>query len=298
MLSSTDRCVTPLAALAVAVFAASTSAILVRWSGAPSTVAAFYRVLFTTLLVAPIAVWFHREEFALLSRRDLGFATLAGVALAIHFGTWFESLNHTSVAASVTLVQLQPVFVAIGAGLVLGERITRRTVGAIGVAIAGAAVMSFGDAGRAPLADSSAFGNALALVGAMTLAGYVLAGRSIRQRVSLFPYVTVVYAACAITLFAVVGVQGHDYVAYSPTEWLLFLAMALVPGILGHTLINWTLEHVESVVVSVAWLGEPLGATLLALGLLGEVPDAITLVGGVIVLGGIFATTRTRGRGS
>ncbi|SIS05679.1 DMT family transporter [Natronorubrum thiooxidans] len=295
-MNASDLEVTPAVALAFAVFAASTSAILVRWSQAPSSVAAFYRVLFTTALVTPIAVLGHREAFARLSRRDLGFAAVAGVALAAHFAAWFESLNYTSVAASVTIVQSQPVFVALGAVFVLGERITREAALGIAVAIGGAAVMSLGDAGQAPLADATLYGNSLALLGAVTVAGYVLAGRSIRQRVSLFPYVTVVYIACAITLFALVGVQGHAYVAYPPREWLLFFAMAVGPGIFGHTVVNWALKHLESVVVSVAWLGEPVGATLLALVLLAEVPDTVTVVGGLVVLAGIYLTTIKRER--
>jgi drug/metabolite transporter (DMT)-like permease len=291
-----DTEVTPVAALGFAIFASSTSAVLVRWSVAPSAVAAFYRVLFTTLLVAPVALWKHREAFGRLSVGDLGGALVAGVALAIHFAAWFESLNHTSVAASVTIVQSQPVFVALGAALLLGERVDRRTVAGIAVAIAGGVAMSFGGAGEAPVSDATVYGNALALLGAVTVAGYVLAGRSIRQRVSLFPYVTVVYTACVCTLFVLVGVQGHAYLAYPPREWLLFLAMAVGPGVLGHTVVNWALEHLESVVVSVAWLAEPVGSTLLALVLLSEVPDAITVAGGAVVLVGIYATTVGRER--
>uniref|UniRef100_A0A8A2VGD0 DMT family transporter n=2 Tax=Haloterrigena alkaliphila TaxID=2816475 RepID=A0A8A2VGD0_9EURY len=283
-------------ALAFAVFAASTSAVLVRWSAAPSSVAAFYRVLFTTALVAPVALVRNRADFSRLSRRDLAAAVVAGVALAIHFAAWFESLNHTSVAASVTIVQSQPIVVALAAGLVLGERITRETVAGIAVAVVGAAAMSLGDAGEAPLSDATLYGNALALLGAVTVAGYVLAGRSIRQRVSLFPYVTVVYAACALTLGALVAAQGHDYVAYPAREWLLFLGMAVGPGVFGHTVVNWTLKHLESVVVSVAWLGEPVGATLLAVVLLAEVPDAVTVAGGAVVLAGIAVTTLERER--
>ncbi|MFP9191699.1 DMT family transporter [Natronosalvus vescus] len=289
-----DLEVTPAAALAFAVFAASTSAILVRWSVAPSSVAALYRVVFTTAIVAPIALIWHRHEFARLSWRDLAGATIAGVALAVHFAAWFESLNYTSVAASVTLVQTQPLFVAIGAALLLGEYVDRRTVLGILVAIGGAAVMSFGGAGEAPIADATLYGNSLAILGAITVAGYVLAGRSIRQRVSLFPYVTVVYTACAITLFVLVGVQGHDYLAYPPREWLLFLAMAVGPGVLGHTVVNWVLKHLESVVVSVTWLGEPVGSTALAFVLLSEVPDVVTVVGGAVVLAGIYWTTVSR----
>ncbi|WP_306057144.1 DMT family transporter [Natronococcus wangiae] len=295
-MNASDLEVTPLVALAFAVFAASTSAILVRWSAAPSSVAAFYRVLLTTAIVAPVALARYREEFARLSGRDLGFAVVAGVALAVHFAAWFESLNHTSVAASVTLVQTQPIFVALGAALVLGERVNRETVAGIAIAIVGAAAMSLGDAGEAPISGATTYGNALALLGAITVAGYVLAGRSIRQRVSLFPYVTVVYAACALTLFVLVGAQGHAYVAYPAREWLLFLGMAVGPGVFGHTVVNWVLKHLESVVVSVTWLGEPVGATLLALLLLAEVPDAITVVGGVVVLAGIYVTTIERER--
>ncbi|NKE35640.1 DMT family transporter [Natronococcus sp. JC468] len=290
-MNAADLEVTPLGALAFAIFAASTSAILVRWSGAPSSVAAFYRVLFTTVIVAPIALARHREEFTRLSGRDLGLAVVAGVALAIHFAAWFESLDHTSVAASVTLVQTQPIFVALGAALVLGERVDHGTGVGIVVALLGATAMSLGDAGEAPIAGATAYGNALAVLGAVTVAGYVLAGRSIRQRVSLFPYVTVVYAACTLSLFALVGAQGHAYLAYPPREWLLFLGMAIGPGVFGHTVVNWALKHLESVVVSVTWLGEPVGATLLALVLLAEVPDAITVAGGLVVLAGIYATT-------
>ncbi|WP_226481612.1 DMT family transporter [Natrinema amylolyticum] len=286
----------PLVALAVAVFATSTSAILVRWSAAPSSVAAFYRVLFTTVLVTPIAVTRHRAAFARLSRRDLAGAVVAGVALAVHFAAWFESLDHTSVAASVTLVQSQPIFVALGAGLLLGERIGRATVAGIAVAIGGAAAMSLGSTGPAALSDGTLYGNALAVLGAVTVAGYVLAGRSIRQRVPLFPYVTVVYGACVIVLFLLVGAQGHPYVGYPAREWLLFLGLAVGPGVLGHTVSNWVLEHLESVVVSVAWLGEPVGATLLAFVLLAEVPDAITVVGGVVVIAGVAVTTLERER--
>jgi drug/metabolite transporter (DMT)-like permease len=142
---STDPRIPPAAALATAVVAVSAGAILVRLSDAPSSVAAFYRVLFTTLPLLPVALWRHRDEFARIDRRDLAFATLSGVALALHFAAWFESLEWTSVAASVTLVQAQPVFVALGAWLLLRERVTRRMIVGIAVAVAGMVAMSVGD---------------------------------------------------------------------------------------------------------------------------------------------------------
>jgi len=288
--------VSPIAALGVAVVAVSTSAILVRWSQAPSTVKALYRVVFMTALVAPVAARRNREDFARIGRRDLLVAGLAGAALAAHFASWFASLDYTSVAASVTLVQTQPLFVAVGAYLLLGERVTRLTVVGIVIAVIGAAVMSLGQpTGTEQAALDPPLGNALALFGAVMAAGYVLSGRSLRQRIALFPYVTVVYAVCSVVLLAIVLARGRPLFAYPAREWVLFLGMAIGPGIFGHTVVNWALEHLESSLVSVSLLGEPVGSTILALVLLSEVPDPITIVGGTVVLGGIYATARARG---
>ncbi|OYR57345.1 DMT family transporter [Halorubrum halodurans] len=290
--SRTAPRVPPELGLVTAVLAVSTGAILVRWSDAPSSVAAFYRVLFTTLPLLPVAAWRYREQFARIDRRDLGFATLSGVALAIHFASWFESLEWTSVAASVTLVQAQPVFVALGAWLLLRERVTRRIAVGIGIAVGGIATMSFGDflggvlVGPAPL-----YGNALALIGAVTAAGYVLAGRSLRQRLALVPYVVVVYGVCTLSLLAFVLAQGHPLSGYPAREWAVFVGLAIGPGLFGHTVVNWALGYLESSVVSVSLLGEPVGATLLALVLLGEAPTRFTVVGGAVVLSGIYLTT-------
>jgi drug/metabolite transporter (DMT)-like permease len=289
-----ERTTPPLAALAVAILAVSTSAILVRFSSAPSLVVAFYRVLFTTLLLVPFAVRSHHEAFGRLSARDWLAASASGVALALHFGLWFESLAWTSVAASVTIVQAQVLFVAVGAALFLSERVTRRTVIGIVIALGGIVVMSLGDAltGAAVAGPAPLYGNALAIAAAGCMAGYVLAGRSLRQRIPLVPYVVVVYSVCVGTLLGLAVVAGEPLVDYPAREWLLFLGMAVGPGILGHTVLNWALAHVDSSVVSVSLLAEPIGSTLLALVLLGEVPTELTVGGGVIVLVGIALTSR------
>ena len=283
-----------MAVLAVAIVAVSTSAILVRLSEAPSLVKAFYRVLFTTLFVLPFAGRY-RDDFGRIQRRDLLIALITGVALAIHFAAWFESLEWTSVAASVTLVQIQPIFVAVGAWAFLDERIGARTIGGILVALVGATILSgaslFGEGvvGADPL-----FGNMLATVGAVMAAGYVLAGRSLRQRLPLVPYALVVYSAAAAALLAFAVADGAALSGYPPREWALFVAMAVGPGLLGHTLINWALKYVESSVVSVSLLGEPVGSAMLALLIFTEVPGVATIIGGSIVLVGIFVTARAR----
>ena len=287
---STQR-ISPLAALFVAILAMSWGAILVRWSDAPTTVAAFYRVLFTGLPLIPLAVWRYRDDLREISLRDIGFASAAGIALALHFATWFESLSWTSVAASVTIVQAQPLFVAIGAWLLLHERLSRRMTLGIGIAVVGMVAMSLGDfIGGTLVGPRPMYGNGLALVAAVMMAGYVLTGRSLRQRIAVIPYVVVVYAVCTLVLAGIVAVQGHGFGGYPTREWLIFIGLAIGPGLIGHTVINWVLGYLESSVVSVSILGEPIGAALLAVLLLSEIPTPYTVLGGLIVLSGIYLT--------
>jgi drug/metabolite transporter (DMT)-like permease len=290
--------VPPTTAVAVGVLAVSTSAILLRWSAAPPTVAAFYRVVFTTALLAPLALTRHGEQIGSLGRRDVLTAGATGLALAVHLAAWFQSVEWTSVAAAVTLVQAQALFVAIGGWALLDEHLGARKAGGIALALAGMAMMSAGDLlGGALVGPRPLAGNALAVVGAVTMAAYVLAGRSLRVRVPLVPYVTVVYSVCAAGLLGVALVQDVALLGYPPVEWGLFLAMAAGPGVFGHTALNWALEHVEPAVVSVSLLGEPVVSTLLAMVLLAEIPGRWTVVGGAVVLAGIAVTARGRRTG-
>jgi drug/metabolite transporter (DMT)-like permease len=288
----------PLVALGTAVLAGSTGAIFVRLTAAPSIVDAFYRLLFTTLLLLPLTLSGYRNAFRSLSRRDLLVATASGVLLAVHFAAWMESLEWTSVSAAAVLVQTQVLFVALGSVLLLNETISREKAVGIGIAFGGVSAMSLSGvfldnqalyAGANPM-----YGNLLALLGAAGFAGYLLAGRSVRQRLPLLPYATFVYGvATAVLLVAVlVGPHPATPTAYGRNDLLLFLAMALVPGVFGHTVMNWALKYVESSVVSVTFLGSPLGNTLLAIVFLQEFPGAATLAGGLVVLAGIYQTTR------
>jgi drug/metabolite transporter (DMT)-like permease len=292
--SADDPVVPPMAAVAVAVVAVSTSAILVELSDAPRVLKAGYRVLFTAAFVAPFA-FRERRAYAAVSGSDWLVVGVAGVLLAVHFASWFASIEFTSIAASTTLVQTQPAFVAVGAWLLLDERVGARIVGGILVAIAGSVLLSMGDflTGSA-VGPSPTLGNALAVVGAVAGAGYVLAGRSVRQRLSLAPYVFAVYGVCTVVLFLVAVALGLPLVDYPAHEWALFVGMAVGPGLFGHTVVNWALKYVESSVVSVSLLGEPVGSTLLALAVFGQVPGVFTVAGGVVVLAGIAVTTTGR----
>lgn len=169
-------------------------------------------------------------------------------------------------AASVTLITTQPIFVVVVAATLLDERLTARMVGGLVVALAGA------------------------LFGAV----YVLSGRSLRQRLPLFANTFVVYSASSVALGLLAIGTSAELLGYPSTEWVLFLAMGLVPGMFGHTVINWALIYVESSVVSVSLLGEPVGSTILALAFLGEIPEGVTILGDLVVLVGMYVRSRAR----
>jgi len=288
----------PLIALLAAVLAGSTGAIFVRLTTAPSIVDAFYRLLFTTLLLLPLSLGGYRDVLGSLSRRDLLVATASGVLLAVHFAAWMESLEWTSVSAAAVLVQTQVLFVALGSVWLLDETVSRAKASGIGIAFAGVSAMSLGgvflDDQTLYAGPDPVYGNLLALCGAAGFAGYLLAGRSLRQRLPLLPYATFVYGVATLILLGAVVLGPYPTIpdTHARGDFVLFLLMALVPGVFGHTVMNWSLKYVESSVVSVTFLGSPVGNTLLAIVVLQEFPGSATLAGGLVVLVGIYQTTR------
>ncbi|MGZ4124811.1 MAG: DMT family transporter [Actinomycetota bacterium] len=281
-----------LALLAIGVVAVAFSSILIRLADAPALSIAFYRNAIAAVVVVPLALARHRDELRALTRRQWAVAVLAGAFLAVHFALWVPSLEYTSVAASTVLVTTQPVWVAL-IGRALGESVSRRGLLGIGLSLVGAVVISGGDLG---LSRRAAFGDVLALLGAVTAAAYFLSGRSVRRRLSLVPYVAIAYATCAMLLAIVVGVSGERFTGFSAEAWLLFALMALIPQFLGHTVFNYLLAEVEASVVAIAVTGEPIGATLLALAFFGEVPRWTAFAGGALILAGIYVTISSASR--
>ena len=278
--------ISPKLALFISIVAVSTASILIRMSSAPPLIIAFYRMLLSTLLLAP----FFMRSNGITRVRELGrrwFLNLmgVGVVLAIHFATWITSLSLTSVASSVIFVHVDPIFVAIVSHFLFKERITRRTIIGIIVAFAGATIIAIGDMG---IDKMNFIGDMLALVGAVMLGIYILAGRRIRQDLDLVSYVTPVYATSALVLGLMSLATGTSLIGYSSNEYLLFLVIAVVPMIFGHTVYNWTLKYLTAPVVSISLLGEPVGASILAYIFLDETPTFMVMVGGAVTLAGIL----------
>jgi drug/metabolite transporter (DMT)-like permease len=294
-LNNKDAAVRPYLGVGFGVVIVSTAAILIRLAQAEvhSLVVAAWRLTLATLILTPFAVVKVRSELRTLSRREWGSALLSGLLLAIHFGTWITSLALTSVAASVVLVWTNPIFVALASHLFLGEPLTRRMAVGLAIGIAGSVVIGLGDLGQG---THRLVGDALALVGAITGAGYFLIGKRLRARLSLLGYVYPVYGTAAVVLMLVMLASGLPRVPQRPGTWLWLTLMALGPQILGHSSLNWALRYLSATYVTLATLFEPIGAALLAWWLLGERPTLAAAVGGLLVLSGIaVASTAERG---
>lgn len=289
----------PLAVLALSLLGISFAAPLVRLSASSGLVVAVWRLGVSMLFVgAALLVTGGWRQWRGLARRDLLVALGAGVMLALHFWSWNTSLALTSVAASVILVNLQPAVVAGLSAFWLEERPTRAQLAGIALAVAGAVIVGAFDAGGSGASGRRALlGDLLALGGAVAAAAYYVAGRELRRRLDLWPYVGLVYGACFAALVAIALVRREALLPQPPREWLIFTALAAGPMMLGHTGMNWALKHLPAYVVNLTVLGEPIGATLLAAALPGirETPGVHTLVGGALVLTGAIVTARARG---
>ena len=272
--------------MAVGVLAVSAAAIFIRLAEAPAVAVAFWRCALGAAILVPPAI-LRREKFP--RGRTLYVGMASGVALGAHFGFWISSLDYTSVAASVVLVSTQPVFVAILAYLLFGERTSPLSFAGILVALAGTAVI----AGDGSVGSAAIFGNVLALVGAVTVAVYVLIGRSSRTGgVGVLPYSIVVYSAAAITLLSAALLSGTRLWGYTAETWFWLGAITLGPQIMGHTVFNWALRYIEASIISGTILAEPVVSALLAWLILAEKPGLPTILGGAVVLAGLFMLLR------
>jgi drug/metabolite transporter (DMT)-like permease len=261
--------------LAVAVLAVSAAAVIVGGlDHTPPLAIALWRTTFVAVLLAP---WVRRVE-----RRDLLLIGLAGLCLAAHFVTWFASLQQTTVLRSTVLVCLGPVWTGLAEWVLQGKPPRRRWWLGVLIAVPAAALMASDSD-----VDASLLGDALALLGGALGAAYFLIGRSVRQRVGIGTYGSLVCAAAAVALLPTGLAWGVPLVGFSPWVWVAFAALALGPQLLGHNGFNYALRFLPASVVTTATLLEPVGAGILAWIFLGQVPTPLAAVGGIGAIVGV-----------
>ncbi|ART77763.1 EamA family transporter [Sutcliffiella horikoshii] len=271
----------PYVALAVGVITVSTSAIFVKLADAPAGVVAFYRLLFSVIILLPIFLYKYVGELKDISKRDWLFSMLAGIFLAFHFILWFESLNYTSVASSTVLVTLQPLFAFIGTYLFFQERLSKKAIVSGLMAIVGSVIISWGDF---RISGMALFGDILALVACALVTAYLLFGQDVRKRLSLITYTFIVYGFCCVTLLFYVLISGDPLTGYSSDDWIWFILLAIIPTLLGHSFFNWAVKYISTNVISMSILFEPIGAAVLAYFILNEMVKWTQFAGGLLVM--------------
>ncbi|MFD1038374.1 DMT family transporter [Virgibacillus byunsanensis] len=284
----------PYLAVVIGVLAVSTSAVLVKLADqAPAAMIANYRLLFAVILMAPYILIKHRHEFQLINKKDWILSILAGVFLASHFILWFESLNYTSVASSVVLVTLQPIFAFLGTYFFFQERFSPGAVISMVIALLGSFIISWGDF---QISGMALLGDILAILGAIAVTTYFLMGQQVRKRLSLMTYTFVVYGISSITLIIYNIFLQNPFFGYPVDHWWIFIVLAIVPTFFGHTMFNWALKWLSTSTISMGIVFEPIGASILAYLILGEKVTWSQWLGGTIIIFGLFlfimSTTR------
>lgn len=275
--------------ITIGVVSVSFAAIFIRLADAPPLVIATYRLFLASLILWPLTLTYSRDELRHLTRRDICLAFASGIFLALHFGLWITSLSYTSIATSVILATASPLFVAIASYVFLKERVSRKAIIGIAICFIGTALIGYGNWS---LGSSSFLGGALALLGALTVAGYLLIGRRLRQTMGLLIYGSLTCSSAALLLLVASLIWRYPMFGYTVDTYLMLILLAVVPQLLGHLSLNWSLRFVSATMVTIAVLGEPVGANLLAYAILDEVPKAFEIYGSVFILAGIFIAFR------
>ncbi len=267
--------------LAAGVAAISSAAVMIKQTDAPALTIAFYRMFISAAVIWPF--YLARPE-RLSHPVHRSTAIVGGIFLAAHFALWITSLKYTSVANSLILVTMNPIFVGIGSVWILREKTSVLLILGTSLSIAGCSALLLGDVTST---QTNLEGNLLALAGAVGMSGYMLVGRKVRRDVALIPYVAWVYGVAALVLGAICVMTGTSLLPGNADVFLRLLLIALIPQVLGHTTINWVLRYVPPSYVAVVILLEPVLGSLMAYWILSESVTMWTAVGGTLVLSGI-----------
>ncbi len=288
-----------------AVMAISTGSLFIRLvqSEVSPFVIALYRLGISSMILLPFALR-QREEIASLDRRQWLQLLLGSFGLAMHFVTWISSLRYTSVLSSVVFVNTSPLWVAILSPILLREVLSRGTTAGLVLALLGTVLVAISgsmqfvegqlvwNAFQSNAGSQPMLGNFLAMLGAWSATIFLLVGRKLRPSLSLMPYTFLLYGMAAIIMLGIVLVTQQPVIGFPKLTYVWLVCIALIPQLLGHSLANWALKYSSAAYVSVVLLGEPVGASLLALAFLGEVPGVVEGIGAAVILAGIYVVTR------
>lgn len=276
--------------LIVGIFAVSTAAVLIRFAqseGVPSLVIAALRLSISALILTPITLPRYAGMLAKLTRREIALLATSGVFLALHFASWITSLSLTSVLISTVLVTTTPLWVSALEVMFLKARLNRWILLGLAQCMVGGLVIGVTGTSNADIGSAPVLGGGLALVGAMTVAVYMVIGRGVRGKLPLLPYIWVVYSIAAVVLIVLALVSGASFTGYSGSAYAFVALTALFPQLLGHSSFNYAVKYVPATYIGIITQLEPIASAVLAFFLLGETPTTIQAVASALILFGV-----------
>ncbi len=283
------------AILFVGIVSISFAAIFIRFcDDVPAIMIATYRLCIASVILLVFS-WIKGVSFRTVSRRDMVLSLAGGVFLGLHFIFWTTSLKYTSVASSVVLVTTNPIFVGLFSYFLLKERQHAEIIIGTILCLLGSIVIAVGDSGLHALVllDKKALtGDVLALMGAVMGSAYLLTGSRVREHLDILTYITIVFTASALFLIATSLAMGTSLTGYRPSSYMYMILLAIVPQLVGHTSINWALEHLRAGMIAISILGEAIGATILAYLFFGETVSTFQLMGMMLIFTAIIIASR------
>ncbi|TVY02147.1 DMT family transporter [Cohnella terricola] len=282
-LNKSNVVVNPYILLIISVLAIAISSIMIKSSHTPPSVAGMYRLYITVLIMLPFVSW-KKLRFTRLTKCDWSLILSAGFFLGLHFLFWMESLSYTSVASSMVILTLQPLFVMIGSYFIFKERVNKLMVVSMITAVFGSIIIAWGDIG---VSREALIGDGLSLLGTVSIAAYMLAGQKVSHKIPANVYSVIVFFIGGSVMLIYSLMNNSSFTDYGSSDWMYFLLLALIPTIFGHFIFNLLLKSIGATTVSVGVIGEPVLAIILAYFILGEAVAASQIIGGLLTIVGM-----------
>jgi len=279
----------PYIALAIGVSALSLSAMFVRWAEAPGPVTGFYRLLISTILLTPLFLR-QQKQLAPIERKYLLFPIIGGIFTACDFALWNSSLKYTTAANATLLGNTAPLWVALIALFIFREKLRGVFWFGLIIALTGAALVMGSDFLHHP---TLGLGDLMASAAAVFYASYQLTTQRGRKYIDPFRYIWLVGVSATIGMFFINLVMGNSFTGYPTQTWIIFFVSAIVSQMIGYLAITYALGHLPASIVSPTLIGQPILTTLLAIPMLGEIPNAAQWIGGAIALAGIYIVNQS-----
>jgi drug/metabolite transporter (DMT)-like permease len=272
--------------LLTGVLCISWSAILVKLADVSGLGSAFYRMLFGTIGIIPVWLYFRKP---LTDKKGITIAILCGALFATDIALWNTSILLSKASVSTLLANLAPVWVGIGSLLFLREKPGKifwigTLISMIGVGII-VGIRSVSDL-------SLTKGNILSIIASVFYGAYLLTVRKGRVGLDTFTFTTISMISSTVMLGVICLISNTQLTGYSTNSWLYLIILGLIPQVIGWLSINQALGHIKPTIASVSLLSQSVFTAIFALPVLGETLTISELSGAVLVLTGIYLVNR------